>query len=236
MPKAATCQTSLPAPWRHHQLQHKMTEAISTSIYTVGTEVPPAHYIDKDATQRGRGSIIAPAAHQCLRIPPLGPQSSVPHGEQMGCPGQRVAAAERSFQVLLTPCSGGIRAQDTSDRALSYLQVCWATVEAPLSHPLKPATCPGPAPFGEQAQGIRSLPDLRGACGDTGQWQQVLLYSRGCWIPPAGPWIATTNTSSTALLPLQLLTSKTPFRKAVGSNPTQGAQVPESTGRSVQAT
>lgn len=88
--RAATCWTPLPAPWKHHQLQHKeMTQGITTSISTEETEVPPAQHTEKGATQRGRGSIINPAAHQCLRIPPLGPLSCVSQGEQTGCPGQR---------------------------------------------------------------------------------------------------------------------------------------------------
>lgn len=87
--RAATCRTPLPAPWKHHQLQHKeMTQAITTFISTEETEVPPAHQLKKVPHREEE----SPAAHQCLRISPLGPQSPqsfVSQGEQRGCPGQR---------------------------------------------------------------------------------------------------------------------------------------------------
>lgn len=146
--KAATFQTPLPAPWKHHQLQHKeMTQAITTLIYTLETEMPSAHYTEKGATQRGRGCINTPAAHQC-RTPPLGPVLCPPRGTDR-VPSTEVAAAPSRLADSVPRSQG----HETPGTEFSATLKSARPVEALLSHPLKPATCPGPPPSGQQDPG-----------------------------------------------------------------------------------
>lgn len=149
--RAATCQTPLPAPWKHHQLQHKqMTQAITTFSYILETEVPPDHYTEKGTTQRGRGPTITPAAHQCLRIPPLDHSPLPPKGSRWGAL-DRGGCCRKLLPGLADTMLRRNQGHETPVTELP--SICWATVEAPLSHPLKPATCPGPAPPGQQDPG-----------------------------------------------------------------------------------
>lgn len=90
-------------------------------------------------------------------------------------------------------------------------------MEAPLSHPLKPATCPGPASSGQQDPGHLQASRPQGTLWQGADlqvtrvgWQSVLLCSRAAGSLQQVHVITTTNTSSTALLPLPW---KCPFQK-----------------------